>query len=144
MKENNEFLEYIYKCANMGYESTTNLIRALENKDNKLKKAIEDELKEYEKIVKDCKKILKSNKLEPKSTNIMTKMSSFLGINMEVMKDNSDSAIAEMLIQGLNMGKIEMEKKLDKYKDCDKKIIKLAKDLYEFQNNSITELKKYL
>ena len=145
MKENNELLEYIYKCANMGYESTTNLMRALENKENKLKKAIEDELKEYEKIVKDCKKLLKNNKIEPKNTNIMTKMSSFIGINMSVVKDNSDSAIAEMLIQGLNMGKIDMEKKLDKYsKVADKKIIKLAKDLYEFQNNSIEELKKYL
>ena len=42
----NELLEYIYKCANMGYESTTNLIRALENKENKLKKAIKQNLKE--------------------------------------------------------------------------------------------------
>lgn len=144
MKANNEFLEYIYKCANMGYESTTNLIRALENKDNKLKKAVEDELKEYEKIVKDCKKFLKSNKIEPKNTNIMTKMCSYLGINMEVIKDNSDSSIAQMLIEGLNMGKIEMEKKLDKYKNCDKKIIKLAKELYDFQGNSIEKLKEYL
>lgn len=144
MKENNEFLEYIYKCANMGYESTTNLIRALENKDNKLKKAVDDELKEYEKIVKDCKKLLKSSKIEPKNNNIMTKMCSYLGINMEVIKDNSDSSIAQMLIEGLNMGKIEMEKKLDKYKNCDKKIIKLAKELYEFQGNSIEKLKEYL
>ncbi len=144
MKENNEFLEYIYKCANMGYESTTNLIRALENKDNKLKKAVEDELKEYEKIVKDCKKLLKSNKIELKNTNIMTKMCSYLGINMGVIKDNSDSSIAQMLIEGLNMGKIEMEKKLDKYKNCDKKIIKLAKELYDFQGNSIEKLKEYL
>ena len=45
MKQNNELLEYIYKTASMGYESTTNLLRALENKDNKLKKAIEDELR---------------------------------------------------------------------------------------------------
>ena len=58
MKQNNELLEYIYKTASMGYESTTNLLRALENKDNKLKKTIEDELKEYEKIVKETKKLL--------------------------------------------------------------------------------------
>lgn len=144
MKENNEFLEYIYKCANMGYESTTNLLRALEGKDNKIKKAIEDELKEYEKIVKETNKLLKSNKIEPKKTNIMTKMSSYLGINMEVMKDNSDSAIAEMLIQGLNMGKIEMEKKLEEYKSVNKNTIKLARNLYEFQNKSLEELKKFL
>ena len=71
-------------------------------------------------------------------------MCSYLGINMEVIKDNSDSSIAQMLIEGLNMGKIEMEKKLDKYKNCDKKIIKLAKELYEFQGNSIEKLKEYL
>lgn len=144
MKENNEFLEYINKCANMGYESTTNLLRALEGKDNKIKKAIEDELKEYEKIVKETNKLLKSNKIEPKKNNIMTKMSSYLGINMEVMKDNSDSAIAEMLIQGLNMGKIEMEKKLEEYKSVNKNTIKLARNLYEFQNKSLEELKKFL
>lgn len=145
MKENNELLEYIYKSAHMGYEATTNLLKALENKDNKLKKAIEDELKEYEKIEKEAKKILKNNKVEPKKTNIMTKISSYIGINMEVVKDNSDSAIASMLIEGLNMGKIEMEKKIENFeKTANKQIIKLAKDLYEFQNNSIEELKKYL
>lgn len=145
MKQNNELLEYIYKTASMGYESTTNLLRALENKDNKLKKAIEDELKEYEKIVKETKKLLKNNKIEPKKTNIMTKISSYVGINMEVVKDNSYSAIASMLIEGLNIGKIEMEKKIENFeKTTNKQIIKLAKDLYEFQNNSIEELKKYL
>ena len=145
MKQNNELLEYIYKTANMGYESTTNLLRSLENKDNKLKKAIEDELKEYEKIVKETKKLLKNNKIDLPKTNIMTKISSYIGINMEVVKDNSDSAIASMLIEGLNMGKIEMEKKIENFeKTANKQIIKLAKDLYEFQNKSIEELKKYL
>lgn len=145
MKENNELLEYVYKTASMGYEATTILLRALENKDNKLKKAIEDELKEYEKIVKETKKILKNNKIDPPKTNMMTKISSYLGINMEVVKDNSDSAIASMLIEGLNMGKIEMEKKILNFeKTANKQIIKIAKDLYEFQNNSIEELKKYL
>lgn len=144
MKENSEFLEYVYRCANMGYESCTNLIRALNNKDNKIKRVVEDELKEYEDIVKDCKKLLKSNKLEPKSPNIMTKVCSYLGINYEVLKDNSDSAIADTLIQGLNMGKIEMEKKLENYKECDKKVVKIAKRLYEFQGNSIEKLKEFL
>lgn len=145
MKQNNELLEYIYKTANMGYESTTNLLRSLENKDNKLKKAIEDELKEYEKIVKETKKLLKNNKIDLPKTNIMTKISSYIGINMEVVKDNSDSAIASMLIEGLNMGKIEMEKKIENFeKIASKQIIKLAKELYEFQNKSIEELKKYL
>ena len=35
---------------------------------------------------------------------------------MEVLKDNSDSRIAGMLIQGLTMGVINITKNIDKYK----------------------------
>lgn len=145
MDKNNELLQYIYETSEMGVSSTTNLLRALEGKDNKLKKAIEDELKEYEKVFNEAEKELKANKVKPKKSSMMTKMSSYMGINMEVMKDNSDSAIAEMLIQGLTMGTIEMDKKIDKYKDtASKSVLKLANELLEFQQNSIKKLKDYL
>jgi len=43
------------------------------------------------------------------------------------------------------MGTIEMEKKINDYKDVvDKKQIKFAKDFLEFQQDAITGLKKYL
>jgi len=145
MSENNELLSHIYETAEMGVKSTTDLLKALEGKDNKLKKAVEDELKEYEKVLKQAKKELKENKVELPKISMMTKMSSCMGIKMEVRKDNSDSAIAEMLIQGLTMGSIEMEKKIDQYKDvASKSVLKLAKELLDFQKKSIEELKEYL
>ena len=68
-----------------------------------------------------------------------------MNIKMEIMKDNSDSRVANMIIQGLNMGVISMTKKIEDYdKKADKDIIKLAKTFLKYQNENIELLKKYL
>lgn len=72
-------------------------------------------------------------------------MGAYLGINMEIMKDNSDSRIADMLIQGMTMGVLNVSKKLDNYKDrIDKELIKLGEEIKEYQQKSIDKLKVYL
>ena len=145
MNENNELLVYIYKNAEMGTLSCTNLIRELNGKDNKIKKAVEDILKEYEKYQEDSENLIDKYSYEIEENSKMTKMGSKMGIKMEVIKDNSDSAIAKMLIEGLTMGVVDISSKIERYKSsADKKIIKLAKDYLRFQEDAIEELKVYL
>ena len=61
------------------------------------------------------------------------------------MKDNSDSKMADMLIQGFTMGVINVTKRIDTFdKDADKFILKLAKEFKKFQEENIEMLKKYL
>ena len=75
----------------------------------------------------------------------MAKMMSKMGIKKEVESDNSDAAIAHMLIEGLTMGSIDIETKINNYKTkADKKILKLAKDYATFQKQEIEKLKMYL
>lgn len=145
MNENTEILEYIYKDANMGAESITTLIKTLQSKDNKIKPVLEEELKKYEEYIKKSEKQLKKLKVELKEFSAMAKMSSWMGIKMEMLKDNSDARIADMLIKGLTMGTIDMNKKIDNYeKIVDKDILKLAKEFKSFQEDSIEKLKVYL
>lgn len=145
MQENKELLKYLYQTTSMGVNSTTYLLEALQNKDNKIKKAIEDELKEYESLQKRVKEKLKEFKQEESEISLMKNMMSYMGINMEVIKDNSDAKMADMLIQGLTMGVLEAEKNIKSYeKEADKDIVKIAKDLVKFQENSIEKLKKFL
>ncbi len=145
MNENNELLLYIYKNADMGVKSTTKLIRLLNNSDNKIKKIVEGELKGYENFLKQSKALLKKNKVTPKGNSILTEISSSIGMDMEFMKDNSDAKIADMLIRGFTMGNIEIDKKIDKYKDdAEKSILKLAKELKKFGEENIELLKPYL
>ena len=60
MNEDKELLEYLYKSSEMGRDSLTNLLKELNDKENKLKGLISDELSEYEKIFKKSQKLLKN------------------------------------------------------------------------------------
>lgn len=145
MKEKNELLMHIYQTCDMGVKSTTKLIDLLKNKDNKIKKLLEDEFKEYEKYLTKSEKLLKKNKIEPEGAGIMAEMMSKMDMKMEVKKDNSDSNIAGMLTEGFTMGIINMNKKIEVYRDdCDNSIIELALDIVKFQEKEIKNLKSYL
>ena len=145
MNENMELLNFVYENAEMGVHTLNNLSDILRNKDNKIKGLIEDELKEYNSFLKESEKLLKKNKIEPKKTNMMAKISSKMGIKMETMKDNSDPAIASMVIEGLTMGIVEMETKIENYKKLvDKKILKLSIKFLKFQEEEIEKLKTFM
>ena len=145
MNENNELLLYIYENADMGVKSTTTLIRTINGKDNKIKKVLEGELKGYENFLKKSEKLLKKYKVEKKTKGIMADMGSFMGIKMEMLKDNSDARVADMLTKGFTMGNIDITKKIDMYKDdAEKEILDLAKELLEFGKANIEYLKPYL
>lgn len=145
MNENEEILEYIYQTSNMGMESTKDLINSLKGKDNKIKKIVEEIEKNYEKYARETEKLLNKKDLKAKPIGMMAKAMSKMSINKEIISDNSDSNIADMLIQGLTMGNLELTKYIDNYeKTADKKIINLAKSLKKFGEEYIEKLKVYL
>ena len=145
MNENNELLMFIYKNADMGVKSTTKLIKLLNTRDNKIKNVVEGELKGYENFLKKSKQLLKQNKVTPKGSGIIADISSSVAMDMEFMNDNSDAKIADILIRGFTMGNIEIDKKIEKFKeDADKNILKLAKELKRFGEINIELLKPYL
>ena len=51
-ESNKELLEYIYKTAEMGKYSSTELVKELHNKDNKIKEELDEIVKGYEGIYK--------------------------------------------------------------------------------------------
>lgn len=144
MNHNLELLTHIYKNSEMGVFTTTTLINKIKLKENKIKPILENEIKLYEDFVKKSKKILKSYDSVPKS-NVMAKLSSSIGITMETIKDNSDSALAQMLVEGMSMGVVSITTKISQYiKVADKKVIKLAKNFQKFQEEEIEKLKAYM
>ena len=145
MDENKELLTYIYQNVSMGKKSCTNLIKILNGKDNKIKKIVEDELKEYEKYVKKSEKLMKKYKIDVKEKSFMADVMSKMGMNMEMMKDNSDARVADMLIKGFTMGNVDISKKIDRYEhDAEKDILLLAKEILDFGKKNIELLKPYL
>ena len=126
MNENIELYKHIIKDCDMGKFTIKKLLEDLKEKDNKIKKAIEDILKEYEHFYNEAEKFLKKHKASITENSTMSKMGASMGIKKEVQSDNSDSSIAQMMIEGISMGSIDMEKKIKTYeKEVDKKQLNL-------------------
>ena len=145
MDENLELLQCVYENAKMGATSLTDLLKDIKDKDNKIKTLVSEEVKGYEKFVKESQKLLKKFDTKPKTKGPIADIMAKMGIKKEVKNDNSDSAIAEMIIEGFTMGNLEINKLITNYeKVADKKYLKLAKKLVEFGENEIIKLKVFL
>lgn len=140
-----EIVEHIYKDSNMSIYNLKELQKELKERDNKIFSDIEHLIKGYDRYLKDSKKLLKKEDGDLEDANFMQKWMAKEGIKKEVKNDNSDASMADMLIKGISMGSLDMEKKMKKYEEvADKKYMKLAHDYLDFSKDNITALKKYL
>ena len=144
MEQEYTLYKFIIKNSNMAIYSLNKLVEELNDKDNKIIVTVLSVINGYNYYYDNAKKELENNNIKYKE-NKLTKIPVLMGIKKEVANDNSDSSIADMLIQGINMGILDMEKKISKYKDLvSKKEFKLAKKFLNYQNKVVDEYKKYL
>lgn len=145
MNENKELLVLINENTKMGLASTKELLKLIKEKDNKIKKVLEDELKKYEDLYKKCKSLMKKYKVKSEKSGLLKNLTATLAMKMEVNKDNSDSKLASILIRGFNIGNIDIEAKINSYKkEVSKDILSLAREVLEFGENEIKLLKDFL
>ncbi len=145
MDETNELLECMYQDCYMAVKNLESLLDEIKHKDNKIKSDVEIILKEYESYLKELKKELKCNKIKPKKVSMFAIIGAKMKMRKDVKNDNSDSKISDIIIQGLVMGVIDINKRIDNYKgEVNNNLIKLGNRLIEFQQESIDKLKAYL
>lgn len=138
-------IEKIYKDAAMGRYSTQKLMENLKGKDNKITDDVEEIFEGYSSFEEKAKEVFISCNMTPEEEGSIAKMMSSMGIMKEVLTDNSDPAIADLLIQGISMGVIEMEKRIKGASDdINKDHIKLAKEFLKFQEKAQKKMEKYL
>ena len=142
MKENINALDEIHKGACMGVDAISKVLEKVF--DPKLKNILENQEKSYQKIKKEIEDIYpKYNDDKPHETNFFNKTMTFSAIEMKTLKDNSSSKLAELLIQGTNMGIIEGRKILN-HKNIDQEVNKIIKKYVSMQENYLENLKTFL
>ncbi len=140
LKQEIEFLNYIYQNARMGVIGIKELMPCVE--ETAFKDLLGSELEEYESICNEALKLfIKYNSLE-KDVSKMAKIMTYMSI--KASKKNNINKYAKMMIEGSNKGIIEINEKLNYYKGVSPKIINLANKLLETEQNNINELKQYL
>ena len=140
--ENINALDEINKGACMGMDAISFVLDKIEDKE--FKKVVEKEHSDYHMIEEEIQKIYhKYDDGKPHETNVLTKAMTFSGIEMKTLTDTSNSKIAELLLQGVNMGIIEGRKILNK-KEINKEVEKIVADYVKMQEENVEVLKKYL
>lgn len=142
MKENLNTLDELNKGATMGMDAINFVLEKVEDKE--LKNTLELEYNKYKDIAKRVKKIYsKYSDKEPHETNTMNKIMTWYGVQMKTLTDHSNSKIAELLLQGTNMGIIEGRKLLN-HKKVDQEIKDLLNEFIIMQEDSVEKLKTFL
>lgn len=75
-----EILNYVYKNAKMGADSTNTLLKSLENKDNKITEVVNDILNSYNSFLKQSESLLKPMNEKGKGFSPFTNVSADMGI----------------------------------------------------------------
>ncbi len=142
MEENINALDEIHKGACMGMDALHFVLDKVE--DDNLKEVLDTEYAQYKKIAERIEEVYpKYNNGEPHKTSAMNKMMTWYGVEMKTMTDHSDSKIAELLLNGVNMGIIEGKKILNK-KEIDEEVSNIINEYVSMQERSVEVLKEYL
>lgn len=142
MKDNIEFLNYIYQNARMGIVGIENIEEKITDID--LKKIIKEQLNDYEKICEEVIQIFVKHNKKEKDINAMAKINTYLSSNLNLIGKDPNQEIAKLMIKGSNTGIIEITEKINKYKEADENIIKIAKKLLKIEERNLEQLKPYL
>ena len=140
--ENINALDEICKGACMGMDAIHFILEKVDNND--LKEYLQKDYEKYNKIKEEIEEIYPEyNDGKPHETNVMNKAMTWYGIEMKTLTDDTTSKLAELLLQGINMGIIEGRRILNK-KQIDNKVNEIVSSYVTMQETSMEVIKKYL
>ena len=113
-------------------------------KDEKLKTLITECKAAHEKIGDEthCKIIALQDK--DKEPNPMAKAMSWMKINGKLVMHDEDATVADLMIDGCNMGVKSLSRYMNQYKAADETAQKYATDLIELEKKLMDDLRIYL
>ena len=142
MDNNRYILNELNKGLKMGMDSISNVSEKVQ--DDRFKQDLKYQYDEYNKILNEVNNELTNYDDFPKELNPMQKAVAWIGVEMNTITDKSNSKIAELMIQGTNMGIIEGVKLLNQNPYADEKVKNVLNEFIKFQENTVEQLKKYL
>lgn len=140
--ENIEILNEVHKGAKMGMESIDTI--ADKTEDVNFKKVLTSQYKEYKKIYDDSEILLAKHDGTPEDIPPMQNVMTWMGIQMNTIADTSNNKLADLMIQGINMGIIKGNEILNHEKDMPNETKKLVTDYVALQERNLDEMKKWL
>lgn len=137
-----DILKEINKNAKTGIDGLNFTLDKVQSDD--LRDLLYKERNEYENIYDRTKEILIQKSEDIEDTKTLQKVMSWMGIELNTLTNKSNSQIAQILIQGNDIGVIKGTKLLNNMELEDKQIKNILEDFVRLQQKNIENLKKYL
>lgn len=112
--------------------------------DEKLRDKLTRSKEEHEKLGTEINSILESYSDEGKNPNPVIKGMSWIKTNVTLAINGSDSRVAELIMDGCNMGVKSLSRYLNQYKAADEQSKDIAKRLIELEDRLSTDMRGYL
>lgn len=142
MSNQNKLFDALYQNAEMGTSSIKQIFPKVS--DTKLKNELRKQLANYQGQENMIIGSMRAYNMKPQPLPKTAKLMSKMGICFNCAKDKSTEHIAEMLIQGTNMGIIKINKALNHTVTASPKLVQEAKDMLTREQAYIDNLKGYL
>ena len=140
---NLNILDEVNKGATMGMDAISYVSEKVS--DSQFKKVLDTEYSKYQHISNRVNEVYSNySSKEPHETNMMNKMMTWYGIQMNTFKDSTTSKLSELLMQGTNMGIIEGRRLINQNNNIAPDVHTILTDFVTMQEDSIETLKKYL
>jgi hypothetical protein len=142
MLHDTELLQYVYKTTDMGCKGIQTVLNRA--KSENLKSTLTQQQREYAKLRDEARAILESKREKPKGVSPVSKLSADMMTSLKMMTGRSDSKIAEMTIQGNQLGITKTAKHLNNYSGGDETVRSLTKKLLETEEANAKQLQRFL
>lgn len=113
-------------------------------KDEQLKKIVEEYDKKHIELGDECHNMLKAEGEEEKDPSKVTKAMVWFGTEVKLAINNSTDRIAELLVDGCNMGIKTLSKNYNKYKQAESAVRDMVLELINIEQDFMNELLAFL
>lgn len=142
MENDTNVLDELYKGCCMGIDALNLILKKCDNYD--FNDLLENQKNDYEELANKIDDLYRDYCTdEIHDTSKMDKLMTWYGVSKDTIFDNSTSKLADLLINGTNIGIIEGRKLLNN-KNMNKAVKKITSEYVKMQEKYIEKLKKFL
>jgi hypothetical protein len=145
MSSSSDTIELLKECNSgikMGVSSIDEVLEYV--KDDELKAILTSSKEKHSILGDDTNAMLDNYHESGKEPNPMAKAMSWIKVNFKISNSHNDSTIADLIVDGCNMGTKSLYKYLNDYSNAEEKAKDIAKRLINIEEKLITDLRSYL
>ena len=142
MDQTKKLLQMIVENGRMGEDACDQLLSRTE--DMEMRKELMQEKQDYAASARDAETLLYNQGVRPEPKGPMARMGLWMGMQLNTAMDQSNSHIADIVIQGATMGVVELTKARNSCPDADAEAQGIASNLITKQQEAIERLKTFL